>query len=165
MRYLYLCVACIAVTGLCSTAILQKHQQIIWNRTASAPPGLYWKKNGPLTRNGWAIVSSKSRSAKWAQSHGFVGKDWPLIKRVKALPGDQICRVNEVVFVNEIPIATALSHTPDGDALPNWQGCLTLCPNQAFLLNDHPRSLDGRYFGPVDLMEIEGSAILIWQRL
>jgi len=136
---------------------------LIWNRTKSAPQGLYWRSNGPLTLNGWAIVSGRSKGALWASNAGFVGEDWPLIKRVRAMPGDRICREKEAVFINGKQIATALPISQNGTALPSWQGCHIVADTEVFLLNDHPRSLDGRYFGVTSLEDISGSARLIWQ--
>ena len=34
--------------------------------------------------------------------------------------------------------------------MPDWHGCHILTEQTVFLLQDHPQSFDGRYFGPVD---------------
>ena len=39
-----------------------------------------------------------------------------------------------------------------------------LMRGEIFLLNDHPRSLDGRYFGVTDDALVMGRAHLLWAR-
>jgi type IV secretory pathway protease TraF len=65
------------------------------------------------------------------------------------------------VFINGKPVAEALSVAPDGLKLPAWQGCHVLQADEVFLLNDHPRSLDGRYFGVMRVSDLEGTARLL----
>ena len=140
-----------------------KTDLLIWNRTESAPIGLYWRSNGPLTLNGWAIVSARSEAANWASSHGYTGPDWPLIKQIRALPGDEICRQNEAILINQTQVTEALLQAPGGLDLPRWQGCHILQYGEVFLLNDHPRSVDGRYFGVMKQSDLDGMAILVWR--
>jgi len=150
------------IVTLLSASVFSFPEKLIWNRTDSAPIGLYWLGDGPLTLNGWAVVSAESADTKWAQQRGYVGRDWPLIKRVRGLPGDMICRDNETILINDMIVAEALKADSFGRELPVWSGCFTLKEDEFFLLNDHPNSLDGRYFGVTRLSDIAGSAILLW---
>jgi len=150
----------IAMMGATSVQVDQK--RLIWNRTESAPVGLYWRSDGPLTLNGWAVVSARSEAANWASAHGFTGADWPLIKRIRALPGDEICRENETILINQNLVGEALIQASSGLDLPHWQGCHVLQDGEVFLLNDHPQSLDGRYFGVMKESDLDGVAILLW---
>ena len=134
----------------------------LWNRTESAPKGLYRLSDGPLTLNGWAVASADAPSAKWIAGRGYLAPDWPIIKRVRGLPGDDICRENETISINGVAVATVLEADSAGQELPVWNGCLTVQTGEFFLLNDHPRSLDGRYFGVTDEEDIRGSAHLWW---
>jgi conjugative transfer signal peptidase TraF len=149
---------------LIACVIMPVRERLIWNRTQSAPIGLYWRSDGPLTLNGWAVVSARSEAGQWSSSHGFVGSDWPLIKRIRGLPGDQICRENETILINQTVVAEALVQASSGLELPRWQGCHVLKSGQVFLLNDHPRSLDGRYFGVMKESDLDGVAILLWEK-
>ncbi|MBI1394301.1 MAG: hypothetical protein GC152_16355 [Alphaproteobacteria bacterium] len=151
-------VGIIGISGALSSAEI-----LIWNRTPSAPVGLYWKSDGPLTQNGWAVVSEKSKAAIWASENGFTGKDWPLIKRVRGTAGDTVCRQGLRVFINGMVVAEALETDQIGRSLPVWQGCQSLGADEAFLLNEHPRSLDGRYFGVTKSKDISGGALLLWE--
>ena len=93
---------------------------------------------------------------------GYIGTDWPIIKRIRALEGDAICREEYVVSVNGEAVATARKLDRSGQDLPRWQGCFTLKSDEVFLLNDHPNSLDGRYFGATDMDDVSGTATLLW---
>lgn len=135
----------------------------LWNRTESAPKGVYRLSDGPLTLGGWAVVSADAPSAEWIANRGYLARDWPIIKRVRGLRGDEICRENGGVSINGEAIATALEADSTGAELPVWEGCITVKADEVFLLNDHERSLDGRYFGTTSLVDLRGSAVLVWR--
>lgn len=136
-------------------------ERLIWNRTGSVPEGFYWLSDEPFTKGGWVVVSARSAEAQWAEAHGFVGEDWPLLKRVAGIPGDEICRDGVTVLINGMPAGEALIETGDGLDLPSWSGCRRVLEDQIFLMNVHPQSLDGGYFGITSARDIEGSAILL----
>lgn len=150
-------------TALGAVTVFPPSDYWLWNRTESAPKGLYRLSDDPLTLNGWAVVSAEAPSAKWISDRGYLAPDWPIIKRVGGLPGDEICRENEAVSINGVVVATALDVDFSGRELPVWQGCLIVKSGEFFLLNDHPRSLDGRYFGVTDSGDTCGSADLWWE--
>jgi len=164
MKRLWVGASLIAITALAAVSIFSTQQFLLWNRTDSAPKGLYWRNNGPLTLRGWAVVSADAPAAEWISDRGYLAPDWPIIKRVRGMVGDEICRDGEVISINKTPVAQALKADSLGQKLPVWGGCLTLKDGEIFLLNDHPRSLDGRYFGPTSISELEGSARLIWRQ-
>ena len=154
----------IAIGLIGSASVIADQKRLIWNRTQSAPIGLYWRSDGPLTLNGWAVVSARSEAARWTSAHGFTGADWPLVKRIAGLPGDEICRENETILINQSVAAEALLEASGSLSLPRWQGCHVLQDGEVFLLNEHPRSLDGRYFGIMQDSDLEGVAILLWEQ-
>ena len=63
--------------------------RLIWNRTGSAPEGLYWLSDEPFNKGRWVVVSARSGAAQWAERQGFIGRDWVLLKQVAGVPGDQ----------------------------------------------------------------------------
>lgn len=159
-------VAIAAAAGiiLLGGAMMVSEQSIlIWNRTASAPQGLYWARKSAPSPGDWAVLSADSETARWIAAHGFLAPGWPIIKRVRAGPGDEICRVNGAIFINGGHVADAFAVDQTGAALPSWRGCRRLAQDEIFLLNDHPKSLDGRYFGVVSTGDLEGKAVLIWR--
>lgn len=163
MRKHVVLVAGIAVFSLFFATFFESPKRFIWNRTDSAPVGLYWLNNAPFSHGNWVIVSASSDQALWAQSQGFVGADWPLIKQVAGLPGDEICRNDETIEVNKVIKARALDVDARGRELPDWSGCRVLGRGEIFLLNTHPRSLDGRYFGVTKFEDVDGSAVLLFE--
>ena len=161
-RTIILGLAAVSIGLMAFSSVLSSHEVLLWNRTASAPEGHYWRSDGPLTLNGWAVGSGKAPAAIWIADHGFLAPGWPVIKRVRGLPGDEICRENETVSINGETVATVLETDSSGLELPSWSGCFTLFEGEVFLLNDHPRSLDGRYFGATQIEDVRGSARLLF---
>lgn len=149
-------------TALGAVMVFPSHDIFVWNRTESAPKGLYRQSDGPLTLGGWAVVSADAPSAFWISNSGYLAADWPIIKRVRGLPGDEVCRESLTILINGEAVARALETDSRGQELPVWRGCFTINADQVFLLNDHERSLDGRYFGVTNVSDIRGSAVLVW---
>lgn len=133
--------------------------RLIWNRTASVPTGLYWLSDDPFTHGRWVVVSSQSDVAGWAETRGYVGKDWPLLKQIAGMPGDEICRTGGEILINNQPVAIAKPVDSSGRMLPVWEGCSILQSDEVFLLTAHPASLDGRYFGLIKQTDLDGTAI------
>lgn len=132
----------------------------IWNRTASEPTGLYAVAPlGAPARGVLVAFRPTSNEAAWIEARGYIGPGWPLIKRVAAVEGDLVCRVDLTVFVNGAAAATALAFDSAGAKLPDWQGCHNLKAGEVFLLADHPRSIDGRYFGIQPAARLLGRAV------
>lgn len=142
-------------------AAFKPQDRLIWNRTGSAPQGLYWLSDEPFTLGRWVVVSSHSVDAQWAEDHGFVGRNWPLLKQIAGLPGDEICRTDMQILINGTIAGDARLQDSFGRDLPSWQGCVVLGEDQLFLMTAHPDSLDGRYFGPAEIHDLDGVAHLI----
>lgn len=151
----------IGLSAILFSVVTPLPERLIWNRTGSVPQGLYWLSDEPFTKGGWVVVSARSAEAQWAERHGFVGEDWPLLKRVAGVPGDEICRDGVMVSINRLPVGEALIGSGGGVILPSWSGCRRVAEDEIFLMNAHPKSLDGRYFGITSARDIEGSAILL----
>jgi len=141
--------------------VLSPMDRLIWNRTGSAPQGLYWLSDEPFTHGRWVVVSASSAEAQWAEEHGFVGRNWPLLKQIAGLPGDEICRTDTQIMINGKGAGEARLRDSLGRDLPSWEGCVVLGQVQLFLMNAHPDSLDGHYFGATDRSDIEAVASLI----
>ncbi|MHA7901567.1 MAG: S26 family signal peptidase [Henriciella sp.] len=140
-------------------SIFDPLDRLIWNRTASAPTRLYWLSDESFTQGRWVVVSSQSAVAEWAQTRGYVGKDWPLLKQIAGMPADEICRHGHDILINNKPAAIAKERDSNGRNLPVWSGCRVLQADEFFLLTPHPASLDGRYFGPIKQSDLDGLAI------
>lgn len=156
-RPLVLTLAGVAI--IVAASVLEPDRYLVWNRSASAPVGLYWLKNDPPHKGRWVVVSAASPMAQWAQKYGYTGPEWPLVKRVAALEGDRVCRFGDRIFINARAVATALFSDRSGRSLPVWSGCIELRKEDVFLLNPHPFSIDGRCFGTVLQSDLTGVAI------
>jgi conjugative transfer signal peptidase TraF len=88
----------------------------------------------------------------------------PLIKRIAATPGDEICADEGEIRVNGVVVATTQIHDGAGRAMPRWQGCTLLGDEMVLLLMDDPASFDGRYFGATARGDIIGRASPLWLR-
>ena len=121
--------------------------------------GLFWLSDDPFTRDRWVVVSSQSAVSEWAEARGYVGKNWPLLKQIAGMPGDEICRNGTEILLNDKPVAVAQDVDSTGRILPVWSGCSMLEAGELFLLTPHPASLDGRYFGPIKQTDLDGVAI------
>ena len=159
MKKLSLWLTLSGVSLLIFGLIFDPVDRLIWNRTASAPTGLYWLSDGPFTQDRWVVVSSQSPVAVWAETRGYVGKDWPLLKQIAGMPGDEICRTGSEIRINNQTVAVAKDVDSTGRNLPVWSGCSVLEAGELFLLTPHTASLDGRYFGPIKQTDLYGVAI------
>ncbi len=163
MKPLVLLLTVLVPALLFASILWPQDSRLIWNRTASAPVGLYWLSDAPLHKGQWVVVSARSAEADWAEARGFVGADWPLIKQIAGLEGDQICRDGDSIAINGARVGLALRVDILGRAMPVWHGCFVLQRDEIFLMNPHPASLDGRYFGAMRTRDIDGAAQLIFE--
>ncbi|MBO6690023.1 S26 family signal peptidase [Hyphomonas sp. GM-8P] len=155
------CITVIGVGLVAFGAVFNPSDRLIWNRTASAPEGLYWLSDAPFAHGRWVVVSASAHEAQWAEAHGFVGRDWPLLKQISGTPSDEVCREGVRIQINGLEVGAAHIEDRLGQNLPVWSGCILLQDGQYFLMNDHPDSLDGRYFGPTDAAHLDGVATLV----
>jgi type IV secretory pathway protease TraF len=100
--------------------------------------------------------------AGFLAERGYLPLGTPLLKHVVAGEGQRICRIHDIILVDGITAAVALRSDRQGRALPSWSGCRTLTRDEVFLLNAAPGSLDSRYFGPLPVTAIVGSATPLW---
>ena len=163
MKGTALAIAISAAAAVAAVAAFPPGATVIWNRTESAPKGIYLITKSEIKTGDWAALSGESETAKWIAENGYLRTDWPIIKRVAASEGDEICRTEEEVFINKTLIAISVDSGSARKKLPRWKGCITLQADQVFLLNNHPRSLDGRYFGAENRKDLLGRARLLFR--
>jgi conjugative transfer signal peptidase TraF len=154
--------------AIASLALASAHPfapMLVWNASASAPTGLYRIQQRQSPEIGdFVLMRPDEDLEKFITERGYLPKDIPLLKRVAALPGDEICRDTDAVFINETRVADAKKLDSKGRKMPAWSGCFTLRSDEIFLLNDPENSLDGRYFGATELNDVIGVARAVWVR-
>ena len=164
MRVWPLALSLAGVTAIAAAAWTLMPARLVWNATASAPIGLYWVSPRVFHKNDLVLARLTSAMKNLIVQRGYLPPDVPVLKRVAASNGDEICRYGRAISINGTPIATALTTDSLGRAMPVWSGCRVLNDHEILLLNDHPRSLDGRYFGATDKAFVIGRAQLLWER-
>ena len=116
-------------------SIFDPLDRLIWNRTESAPTGFYWLSDEPFTQGRWVVVSASKGPAQWAETRGYIGRDWPLLKQISGVSGDEICRDEGDILIDGTHVGTARIYDVQGRLLPVWEGCFTLLADEVFLLN------------------------------
>lgn len=160
-RFGYVMATCLSVTVIGVSASVTVTPWLLWNASASAPVGLYVIR----TSNHFEVpdlvaIAPPAPLAHMLDQRGYLPLGVPLLKRIVALPGQQICRHDRTVTVGGIAMAQAQERDRFGRALPVWQGCRRIGDGEVFLLNwRHSDSLDGRYFGPLPRDAVIGRAI------
>lgn len=140
--------------------------RLVWNATASAPIGLYAVSDAGTLRVGDMVVVRLPEPARsFAASRHYLPANVPLIKRIAAGPGDEVCALGPIIFINGQPAVRRQVRDKRARKMPAWIGCQTLGQSQLFLLmRASPASFDGRYFGPLDRGAVLGKARAIWTR-
>lgn len=135
---------------------------LVWNVSASAPIGLYRIERRAPHLGDLALVKPEERLETFIAGRGYLPENIPLLKRVAALSGSEICRYAAAIVIDGTPVAEALRTDSAGRLMPVWRGCFTLSDDEIFLLNSPPNSLDGRYFGATTIDQVIGIAIPVW---
>lgn len=138
--------------------------RFIWNASASVPVGLY--RIVPAERievTDLAVVMPPDELAAFLDERGYLPRGLPLIKRVLALGGTEVCRHGAQIIAYGVTYGQARAQDTRGRPLPVWKGCRRLGAGEAFFMNwDSPDSFDSRYFGPLPLSSVVGRAVPVW---
>lgn len=164
-RRAVMALAVLAIAALGASALLQTRPRLVWNLSASAPIGLYWTASAahPLARGDFVLAHPPDDARALAAERGYLPSHVPLVKRVAALPGDEICASGSTVLINGRQVAERLARDGQGRPLPGWEGCRTLDDREVFLLMEGlSGSFDGRYFGPTAITAILGKLVPLW---
>lgn len=161
---------CITIlTTLVSVALVvstigEATPRYIWNASASVPIGLYRiEPVHSLAVTELVAVRPPDLLGVFLDLNGYLPAGIPMLKRVLALPGQNVCRVGLTITVDGIDVGQARERDHRNRPLPIWQGCRILGQDQLFLMNwQSEDSLDSRYFGPLPASAVIGQAIPLW---
>jgi conjugative transfer signal peptidase TraF len=155
----------LALAGLALAAVAgsawHTTPRLIWNVTSSVEIGLYWISPRSTTAGDIVAVRLPAAIAEFAHARGYLPRSALLLKPVAAARGDHVCRWGSYILINGRPRAIAAHRDQAGRTLPVWTGCRTLRPDEVFVLSRKPESFDGRYFGVLTRLHVEGRASLI----
>ena len=138
--------------------------RLIWNASASTPIGLYsLDRPSRLEVTDLVAVEAPEPLASFLAERGYLPRGVPLMKRVAAVSGQQVCRIERRITVDGVAMGEALHRDRLGRNLPVWQGCRLIVDGEIFLMNwSVEDSLDGRYFGPISTRSVIGRATPVW---
>jgi conjugative transfer signal peptidase TraF len=155
---------CLAAIAAGLAALFHPTPKLLWNASASVPIGLYAvRPAGVLHVTELVVVRAPEPLARFLADRGYLPKDVPLLKRILALPGQTVCRMDRTITVDGIAMGDALERDRHGRALPVWQGCRVVPAGEVFLMNRQSKdSLDSRYFGSLPASTIVGQAEPLW---
>ena len=153
--------AVITLVGL--TIAFPPAPRFVWNASASAPIGLYAVTPGATVEPGDMVIARiPDPSRMMAAERRYIPANVPLVKRVAAVAGDEVCALGREIFVNGTWVVERRVSDAKGRPMPWWSGCVRLRGRQLFLLMaDSPGSFDGRYFGVTEGGLIVGKARLL----
>ena len=150
---------------LALTILMPPRPRLLWNASPSAPLGLYAvTPDAPIERGDMVIARVPERYRMLAANRHYLPLNVPLVKRVAAASGDEVCAIGGEIFVEGRPVAARRTADRLGRLMPWWSGCVRLRGRQLFLLTASPDSFDGRYFGVTEAADVVGKARLLWSR-
>lgn len=121
------------------------------NITPSEPVGIYELVPGGAER-GALVLLEQPHGSVTSTLRRYIPAKMPLIKCVAALPGDVVRVGAHGVYINGVrwPDSVPLAHDAEGRALhPYPFGVYRVAAGNVWVMSNHPRGLDSRYFGPV----------------
>lgn len=128
---------------------------VLINESPSLPKGVYVRALGGAPVRGAIVAIEQPTSVRPYLTDLGMPPEVRLIKRVGAVNGDLVCSDGHSLHAPG-RVVEVRNHDRNGTVLPVWRGCRRLAADELLLLGDTPTSLDGRYFGPVSVAQIEG---------
>jgi conjugative transfer signal peptidase TraF len=151
-----------AVVLLATSLVTGRVPLVYWNASESVQPGIYALQRGPPQIGDMVVVRLPPDIAAFAARRGYLPRNVLLIKPVRAIAGDVVCRFGGGVYVQRKLFVSARRADHLGRPLPRWHGCRALQSNEVFVVSEHPDGFDSRYFGPIPLRHVIGRARLLW---
>lgn len=158
-------IAMLAGAAFVAAPIVTGHApRFIWNASGSVAVGLYSLAPVRSIEVGdLVVVLPPDDLAAFLDARGYLPRGLPLIKRVLALPGAEVCRRGVTVIAYDLAYGDAQPRDRFGRDLPQWQGCRVVAEGELFLMNwDAAGSLDGRYFGALPASTVIGRALPLY---
>ena len=148
----------LAVIGMSGQMLFPPKPVLFYNPSYSAPVGWYKLRiNAPIVAGSQVAAYAPEWARKLADERGYLPYDYPLIKTVWALQGDEVCYINRSVRVPKRPDITILGQDVLGRDMPQKSGCHVLKEDEYLLISpDVQTGFDSRYFGPVKFENIVG---------
>lgn len=163
-RLLVVLLVGLGVAALAWPSIHTPVARIVYNPSDSVPPGWY-RVRPPDSLQVGSIVLTRlpADAAALAAQRGYLPEHIPLLKRVGAMSPQQVCIEQHIVHIDGVAVAGVRASDGRGRPLSAWLQCRRLHDGELFLLSaTNPTSFDSRYFGPVAVSAVIGSAQPLW---
>ena len=150
----------VAIIGTTLQITLPPRPKILYNPSESAAIGWYRVTPLPHAERGDLVAAFAPQWArKLAHERQYVPYDYPLIKSVLAVEGDQVCYHIDRVSVPNGSDISRLARDRLGREMPNkFVGCVTLGAGEVWIASrDVQSGFDSRYFGSIHQNMIVGS--------
>lgn len=131
---------------------------LIINITGSMPRGIYWRETGDLHRGDLVAFCLNEKTQRFGLKQGYLihgtrcNFSEPLIKKIIAMPGDNVTLSSQSIIVNSQTISYQTlpvdSHERPLKAYPSGNYANT--KNYWVMGTDSQQSWDSRYFGPIN---------------
>ena len=148
----------LAVIGTAGQIIFPPKPILFYNPSYSAQVGWYrLQSDEPVTLGAQVAAYAPEWARQLADERGYLPYEYPLIKTVWAVHGDEVCYNNQSVSVPKRPDVPVLGQDVLGRDMPQKSGCIVLKPDEYLLISpDVQTGFDSRYFGPVRSENILG---------
>ncbi|WP_416877552.1 S26 family signal peptidase [Litorimonas sp.] len=148
----------LAIIGTAGQIIFSPKPVLLYNPSESAAVGWYRLRPDETVILGAQVAAYAPKWArKLADERGYLPYDYPLIKTVWAVHGDEVCYNTQSVSVPKRPDIPVLGQDVLGRDMPQKSGCIVLGSGEYMLLSpDVQTGFDSRYFGPVRAENILG---------
>ena len=132
--------------------------RLLYNPSQNAAVGWYRvKPNLAIERGSQVAAYAPEWARRLADERGYLPYDYPLIKTVWAVEGEEVCFHNQSVSVPKRPDIPLLGQDALGRVMPQRSGCIVLKSDEYLLISpDVQNGFDSRYFGPVGKANIIG---------
>ncbi len=158
-RKFVLAMSALAVAAIAAKPMFDPVPLVIWNASNSVPIDWYFVSKRQPNLGKIAVIRPTEWVEIYASARGYLPLHTPLLKPVRAIKGSIVCRFGRYVFIDGNMVARAKYLDTNHRMLPVWKGCRILQSDEIFVLGQHRDSFDSRYFGPISLAQVLGTAV------
>ena len=137
--------------------------KVVYQNTKSMPVGYYFiypMTSTHLNTGEVVLIKPKAEVLNFLIHRKYIEKKMPLLKVIKAGPGDYVCYKDKGVMVNYSDFYPIYHYDKQGKVLPKIDFCSTLKSGEYFVVGQSSQySFDSRYFGIIQKKQIMGKAI------
>ena len=148
----------LAVIGMSGQVLFPPKPVLFYNPSYSAPVGWYkLRVNAPIVAGSQVAAYAPEWARVMADERGYLPYNYPLIKTVWAVYGDEVCYINRSVRVPKRPDIIILGQDVLGRDMPQKSGCHVLKAGEYLIISpDVQTGFDSRYFGAIGSENIIG---------